>query len=165
MERELEDAFVAAVRLNRHRLYRVALSILRSPADAEDAVSTATEQTWKSLPRIQDTDRLPVYLMRCTVNAARTELRKRRKTEPLEDYRDTLAAPELDEELARSLDGVKDLTLDMSAVEYISSAGLRVLLSAQKRMNRQGSMTVTNVGENIMEIFDVTGFSDILNIQ
>ena len=78
---------------------------------------------------------------------------------------DTLAAPELDEELARSLDGVKDLTLDMSAVEYISSAGLRVLLSAQKRMNRQGSMTVTNVGENIMEIFDVTGFSDILNIQ
>ena len=65
MERELENAFVAAVRLNRHRLYRVALSILRSPADAEDAVSTATEQTWKALPRIQDEDRLPVYLMRC----------------------------------------------------------------------------------------------------
>ena len=57
MERELENAFVAAVRLNRHRLYRVALSILRSPADAEDAVSTATEQTWKALPRIQDADR------------------------------------------------------------------------------------------------------------
>ena len=108
MERELEDAFVAAVRLNRHRLYRVALSILRSPDDAEDAVSTATEQTWKSLPRIQDKDRLPVYLMRCTVNAARAELRKRRKTEPLDDYRDTLAAPDSGSPIREYVSGLKE---------------------------------------------------------
>ena len=108
MERELENAFVAAVRLNRHRLYRVALSILRSPADAEDAVSTATEQTWKALPRIQDEDRLPVYLMRCTVNAARAELRKRRKTEPLEDYQDTLAAPEAGTSVREYVSGLKE---------------------------------------------------------
>ena len=108
MERELENAFVAAVRLNRHRLYRVALSILRSPDDAEDAVSVATEQTWKSLPRIKDKDRLPVYLMRCTVNAARAELRKRRKTEPLDDYRDTLAAPDSGSPIREYVSGLKE---------------------------------------------------------
>ncbi len=77
---------------------------------------------------------------------------------------DTTTAPELEKELKASLGGVSDLVIDMNALEYISSAGLRVLLSAQKIMNRQGDMKVVNVNETIMEIFEVTGFSDILNI-
>ena len=78
---------------------------------------------------------------------------------------DTTTAPELEKELKASLDGVSALTIDMAALEYISSAGLRVLLSAQKTMNRQGEMKVVHVGETIMEIFEVTGFSDILTIE
>ena len=62
------------------------------------------------------------------------------------------------------LPGLAELTLDLTGLEYISSAGLRVLLSAQKAMNKQGRMTVTHVNETILEIFDVTGFSDILTI-
>ena len=77
---------------------------------------------------------------------------------------DTTTAPELEKELKASLDGVTTLIIDMTELDYISSAGLRVLLSAQKIMNRQGEMKVTNVGETIMEIFEVTGFSDILTI-
>ena len=71
----------------------------------------------------------------------------------------------LEKELKASLDGVSALTIDMAALEYISSAGLRVLLSAQKTMNKQGEMKVVHVGETIMEIFEVTGFSDILSIE
>ena len=78
---------------------------------------------------------------------------------------DTVTAPELEKELKASLDGVTALTIDMAALEYISSAGLRVLLSAQKTMNKQGEMKVVHVGETIMEIFEVTGFSDILSIE
>lgn len=78
---------------------------------------------------------------------------------------DTTTAPELEKELKASLDGVTALTIDMAALEYISSAGLRVLLSAQKIMNRQGQMKLIHVGETIMEIFEVTGFSDILTIE
>lgn len=78
---------------------------------------------------------------------------------------DTTTAPELEKELKASLDGVSALTIDMAALEYISSAGLRVLLSAQKAMNQQGEMKVVHVGETIMEIFEVTGFSDILTIE
>lgn len=77
---------------------------------------------------------------------------------------DTITAPALDKELKDSLSGIETLTIDFSKLEYISSAGLRVLLGAQKVMNRQGSMTVSNVSENIMEIFEMTGFSDILTI-
>ena len=77
---------------------------------------------------------------------------------------DTTTAPELDEELKESLEGVTELTMDFSELEYISSAGLRVLLSAQKTMNKQGTMTVTGVNDFIMEIFEVTGFVDILTI-
>lgn len=77
---------------------------------------------------------------------------------------DTITAPALDKELKDSLPGIETLTIDFSKLEYISSAGLRVLLGAQKVMNRQGSMTVSNVSENIMEIFEMTGFSDILTI-
>ena len=78
---------------------------------------------------------------------------------------DTTTAPELEETLKASLDGVTDLILDLEKLEYLSSAGLRVLLSAQKVMNRQGAMTVKHVNETIQEIFDVTGFADILTIQ
>ncbi len=83
----------------------------------------------------------------------------------LEGRLDTTTAPELERELKGSLDGVSDLTLDFAGLEYISSAGLRVLLSAQKIMNKQGKMSIRNVNETIMEIFEVTGFSDILTIE
>lgn len=77
---------------------------------------------------------------------------------------DTSTAPKLEETLKGSYDGVTELVFDLAKLEYISSAGLRVLLSAQKTMNKQGSMKVINVGEEIMEIFEITGFTDILNI-
>lgn len=77
---------------------------------------------------------------------------------------DTSTAPKLEEELKASYDGVTELVFDLAKLEYISSAGLRVLLSAQKTMNKQGLMKVINVGEEIMEIFEITGFTDILNI-
>ena len=83
----------------------------------------------------------------------------------LEGRLDTVTAPDLEKVLNESLSGVEKLVLDFSGLEYISSAGLRVLLSAQKIMNRQGKMAVKNVNETIMEIFEVTGFSDILTIE
>ena len=78
---------------------------------------------------------------------------------------DTTTAPELEEALKESMDGISELVIDFTETEYISSAGLRVLLSAQKTMNKQGSMVVTGVNDVIMEIFEVTGFVDILDIQ
>ena len=78
---------------------------------------------------------------------------------------DTTTAPELEKELKTCLDGVTDLTLDMANLDYISSAGLRVLLSAHKTMMKQGQMKVINASEIVKEVFDVTGFSDILNIE
>ena len=78
---------------------------------------------------------------------------------------DTKSAPQLEEIIGSSLDGVRLLVMDFEGVEYVSSAGLRVLLIAQKAMNRQGDMKVRNVDPDIMEIFEVTGFSDILTIE
>lgn len=78
---------------------------------------------------------------------------------------DTTTAPALEGELKHSIGGVERLVFDFSALEYLSSAGLRVLLSAQKVMNRQGEMIVKNVNETINEIFEVTGFSDVLTIE
>ena len=78
---------------------------------------------------------------------------------------DTVTAPELEKELKDSLEGLTELIIDFQKLEYISSAGLRVLLSAQKVMGKQGDMKVTHVSEEIMEIFEVTGFSDILTIE
>ena len=78
---------------------------------------------------------------------------------------DTLTAPQLEEELNLATEGASCLVFDFTELEYISSAGLRVLLSAQKTMNVKGSMTVRNVSDEIREIFDVTGFSDILTIE
>ena len=78
---------------------------------------------------------------------------------------DTNTAPELEAALKTALEGVKELTFDFEKLHYISSAGLRVLLATQKTMNRQGSMKVKNANEIIMEIFEVTGFADILTIE
>ena len=78
---------------------------------------------------------------------------------------DTQTAPELENELDAVVNGIKDLTFDMSNLEYISSAGLRVILKAQKVMNTQGSMKLTGVNDSIMEVFDITGFLDILTIE
>ena len=78
---------------------------------------------------------------------------------------DTISSSELETALRDSLDGVTELVLDFEKLDYISSAGLRVLLSAQKTMQKKGSMKVTHVNETIMEIFEVTGFTDILTIE
>ena len=83
----------------------------------------------------------------------------------LEGRLDTTTAPELEKVIKSSLDGVTELTIDMSSLDYLSSAGLRILLGAQKTMNKQGSMKVTHVNDTIMEIFEVTGFVDILTIE
>ena len=83
----------------------------------------------------------------------------------LEGRLDTITAPELEQTLRESFDGLRELTLDFAQLEYISSAGLRVLLAAQKAMSKQGKMKIRNVNETIMEIFDVTGFTDILTIE
>lgn len=83
----------------------------------------------------------------------------------LEGRLDTVTAPELEGVLKESLDGVKDLVFDFKDLEYISSAGLRILLSAQKTMSSQGKMVVKNVNETIMEIFEVTGFCEVLTIE
>ena len=78
---------------------------------------------------------------------------------------DTTTAPQLEAELRSDIDGVTELYLDFTGVEYISSAGLRVMLSAQKLMSRQGKMVLSHVNESVMEVFEVTGFSDILTIE
>ena len=78
---------------------------------------------------------------------------------------DTVTAPDLEAALNGALAGVGQLSFDLTDLEYMSSAGLRVLLTAQKTMNKQGSMIVTGVNDTIREIFDLTGFSDILTIQ
>ena len=83
----------------------------------------------------------------------------------LEGRLDTTTAPQLEEEVKAGIEGIETLVFDIADLEYISSAGLRVLLAAQKIMNKQGSMVVKNVSEVIQEIFDVTGFADILTIE
>ena len=78
---------------------------------------------------------------------------------------DTITAPEFENELYTSLNGVKDLIIDFAGISYISSAGLRVILKAQKQMNIKGSMKVTGVNDMIMEVFEITGFANILTIE
>jgi anti-sigma B factor antagonist len=101
-----------------------------------------------------------IDMLNINKNAAGSNL-----TVSLEGRLDTTTAPQLEEELKSSLDGVTDLVIDIKDTQYISSAGLRVLLSAQKTMNKQGKMVVKNPSEEVKEIFDVTGFSDILTIE
>ena len=83
----------------------------------------------------------------------------------LEGRLDTTTAPELESELKKSLPGVTELIMDFEKLDYISSAGLRVLLSAQKIMAKQGRMKIVHANEMVMEVFEVTGFSDILTIE
>lgn len=83
----------------------------------------------------------------------------------IEGRLDTTTAPQLEEEVKGSLTGVTELVLDFSKLEYLSSVGLRVILAAQKIMNKQGRMVIRHVNETILEVFEVTGFSDILTIE
>ena len=78
---------------------------------------------------------------------------------------DTTTAPQLEAEVSGGLNGITDLIIDMAKLVYVSSAGLRVLLKAQKIMNKQGKMTVKNASQEIKEIFEVTGFDELLNIE
>lgn len=86
-------------------------------------------------------------------------------TVALEGRLDTTTAPDLELELRENLDGITELVLDLTSLEYMSSAGLRVLLGAQKTMNKQGSMVIRGANDVIMDIFEVTGFSEILTIE
>lgn len=86
-------------------------------------------------------------------------------TVALEGRLDTTTAPELEQALKESMDGANELTMDFAKLDYISSAGLRVLLSAHKAMSKKGGMKVVNVNDVVSEVFDVTGFADILDIE
>lgn len=83
----------------------------------------------------------------------------------IEGHIDTVTAPEFDAEVKKELPGVTHFVLDLAAVDYISSAGLRVILAASKVMAKQGSMNIVNTPKNIKELFDLTGFSEVLNIE
>ena len=83
----------------------------------------------------------------------------------LEGRLDTTTSPDLEETLAASLDGATALVFDFAKLDYLSSAGLRVLLSAQKRMNKQGSMKLVHVNDAVKEVFDITGFADFLTVE
>mgnify|MGYP003299416453 FL=1 len=78
---------------------------------------------------------------------------------------DTTTAPELEAVIKENITGVTNLVMDFAGLEYLSSAGLRVILSAQKTMNKQGEMVIRNVNETINEVFEITGFIDILTIE
>ncbi|MCQ2470618.1 MAG: STAS domain-containing protein [Clostridia bacterium] len=78
---------------------------------------------------------------------------------------DTTTAPSFESEITSSIDGITSLILDFKNLQYVSSAGLRVILSAQKTMNKQGEMKIVNVNEEIMSVFEITGFTDILTIE
>lgn len=83
----------------------------------------------------------------------------------LEGRLDTTTAPQLEAELKGAVDGITELNMDFEKLEYLSSAGLRVILAAQKTMNKQGKMVIRHVNETIREVFEVTGFIDILTIE
>ena len=93
------------------------------------------------------------------------ELKGNKLTMSLEGRLDTTTAPELERVVEQELEGVTELVVDLEKLEYISSAGLRVLLAAHKKMKGQGAMTVLHPNEIVMEVFNVTGFTDILTIE
>ena len=78
---------------------------------------------------------------------------------------DAVTAIEFDKDIAKNLDGVKNLILDLANLEYIASAGLRILLKLQKKMNTQGDMKIKNVNRDVREVLDMTGFSRLLSIE
>ena len=95
----------------------------------------------------------------------KTEKNGEKLTITLEGRLDTTTAPQLEKEIEEKSEGITEMTIDMTKLEYISSAGLRVLLSTHKKMNKAGSLKITGVCDEIMEVFEMTGFSDILNIE
>ncbi len=97
-----------------------------------------------------------------TINTNKNE---DRLTFAIEGRIDTKTAPELEKALEGALDGITELVFDFAEVSYISSAGLRVLLKAQKQMNKQGEMRILHANEDVTEIFEVTGFNEILTIE
>lgn len=101
-----EQLFIDAVQGKRQAMFRVAYSLLRSETDAEDAVSSAVESTWRHLPGIRSKDALPAYLMRSVINTAHDELRRRKRTVPIEPLENALEAPEKDR-------GIADYVADM----------------------------------------------------
>ena len=108
MDEQTKRRFTEAVQEKRTLLYRVAYGITRSEADAEDAVSSAVEATWKHIERLRDPEALPIYLMKSTVNAARGILRKRKHTVPLETMENTLAADKRDEGIGELVAGLPE---------------------------------------------------------
>ena len=98
--------------------------------------------------------------MTVTMNRNDTQL-----TVNIQGRLDTLTAPELEEKLEDALDGVEEIIIDLDGLEYISSAGLRVILSVIKQMDEQGEMKLKNVCSDVMDVFEVTGFVDFLNIE
>ena len=86
-------------------------------------------------------------------------------TVAIEGRLDTTTAPQLEKFLSENSKGIKDMVIDMAKLEYISSAGLRVLLAAHKKMSKTGTLKLVNVCDEVMEVFDMTGFSDILDIE
>ncbi len=100
MSDKIRQVFIETVQDRRQAMFRVACSILRSAADAEDAVSAAVESAWRHLPRIRTREALPAYLMRSVINAARDELRRRKRTVPIEPLEKVLEAPETDRGIA-----------------------------------------------------------------
>lgn len=78
---------------------------------------------------------------------------------------DTVTAPALEEELNRQCEGVKELTLDFAKVDYVSCAGLRVIMGADQQMSESGKMILKNVNEDVREVFEMTGFDELLNIE
>lgn len=78
---------------------------------------------------------------------------------------DTITAPNLEDEIDESIDDVTDLVMDFQEIEYVSSAGLRVLLTAQQTMDEKGSMVIKNASDSVKDVFEITGFVDILNVE
>jgi anti-sigma B factor antagonist len=110
--------------------------------------------------RLKSADQEEIIMLNINTTANGDKL-----TVVLEGRLDTTTAPELDETLKNSITGVKELVFDFEGLEYMSSAGLRILLATQKKMSAKGGMKVTNVNDVISEIFEITGFSDILTIE
>ena len=131
MENSKEQAFVDTVQARSHQLYRIAMGLLHSSQDAEDAVSDAMEATWKNLWRIGNEAAIPSYLIRCTINAAKMELRHRRHTEPIEPYQECLTAPERGANLTDYLSGLKEkdrLLLILKYQEELPEAEIAAIL-------------------------------------
>jgi RNA polymerase sigma-70 factor (ECF subfamily) len=108
MDNEKEQVFIRTVRDRKNQMYRIALGYLHSAHDAEDAVSDALETAWARLGHIRSVDALPAYLVRCTINAAKNQLRKRKRTEPLEPYREILAVADSGDPVTGYLSGMKE---------------------------------------------------------